>query len=60
MAIKVTTEQKWHRQAENAKREAQQLSPGPERDALLRKASQLESASHINQWLSSSELRSPT
>lgn len=35
------------------------LPPFPERERLLRKAGQLESASHIDQWLSSPSLASP-
>ena len=56
---KITIEEKWHQQSEAAKNEAQRLSPGKERDALIRKARQLETASQINQWLSSPELRPP-
>jgi hypothetical protein len=32
---------------------------GPQRDALLRKIRQLETASHMNDWLRSSELKPP-
>jgi hypothetical protein len=46
-------------QSEAAKIEAQNLPHGKERDALVRKARQLETASQINQWLSSPELRPP-
>jgi hypothetical protein len=56
---KITIEEKWHRQSEAAKSEAQKLPHGKERDALIRKARQLETASQINQWLSSPELRPP-
>ncbi len=56
---KITIEEKWHQQSEAAKNEAQRLPPGKERDALIRKARQLETASQINQWLSSPELRPP-
>ncbi|MBR0695955.1 hypothetical protein [Bradyrhizobium lablabi] len=47
--------------AEMAKLEAQvaQLKPGPQRDGLLRKIRQLETASHMNEWLTSPGLRPP-
>jgi hypothetical protein len=56
---KQTIEQNWREQADAAKREALRLPPGKERDALLRKARQLQTASHINDWLSSPELQPP-
>jgi hypothetical protein len=34
--------------------------PPPQKDALLKKIRQLETASHINEWLSSPGLQSPT
>ena len=41
--------------AEKAKLEAQiaQLKPGPQMDAVLKKIRQLETASHMSEWLSS-------
>jgi hypothetical protein len=39
--------------------EAEKLPHGTERDQLLRKARQAETALHINDWLSSPELRPP-
>lgn len=47
--------------AEKGRLEAQvaQLKPGAERDRLLEKIRQLETASHINEWLSSSGLQPP-
>jgi hypothetical protein len=47
--------------AEKARLEARiaRLKPGPQRDGLLRKLGQLETASHINQWLSSPGLQPP-
>jgi hypothetical protein len=59
MTGKITIEQKWHEQSEAAKNEAQKLPHGKEREALVRKARQLKTASQINQWLSSSELQPP-
>jgi hypothetical protein len=48
--------------AEKAKLEAQiaQLKPGPQRDAVLKKIRQLETASHMSEWLSSTGLQAPT
>ena len=59
MTGKITIEQKWHEQSEAAKNEAQKLPHGKEREALVRKARQLKTASQINQWLASSELQPP-
>lgn len=56
---KITIEEKWHQQAEAAKKEAEKLPYGRERENLLRIARQLQTASQINQWLSSPELKPP-
>ena len=56
---KPTIEQKWHQQSEEAKTEAEKLPYGKQREALERKARQLETASQIKLWLSSSELKTP-
>jgi hypothetical protein len=56
---KITIEEKWHQQSQEATNEAEQLPHGKERDALVRKARQLETASHINEWLSSAGLQQP-
>jgi hypothetical protein len=47
--------------AEKARAEAQlaDIGHGPEREALTRKVRQLDTASHLNEWLSSPELRQP-
>ena len=47
--------------AEKAKLEAEvaQLKPGPQMDALLRKIRQLNTASHMSDWLRSPGLQSP-
>jgi hypothetical protein len=47
--------------AEKAKLEAQiaTLKPGPQREELLKKIRQLETASHMSEWLSSPGLQSP-
>jgi hypothetical protein len=57
---KVTIEEQWHQQSEAAKNEAEKLPFGRERDHLLRKARQLDTASHINDWLSSPGLDPPS
>ena len=59
MTRKITIEQNWHQQSEAAKSEAEKLPHGKEREALERKARQLQTASQINQWLASSELKPP-
>jgi len=59
MTGKITIEQKWLQQSEAAKAEAQKLPYGRDRDLLVREARQLQTASQINQWLSSPELKPP-
>jgi hypothetical protein len=39
--------------------EAAKLPPGPQKEALLRKIEQLETAAHVSRWLSSPGLRPP-
>jgi hypothetical protein len=48
--------------AEKSRLEAQAagLPPCPEKDALLKKIRQLETASHMSEWLSSPGLQPPT
>ena len=59
MPRKITIEDNWRQQAEAAKIEAQTLPYEEERDALVKKARQLQIASQINQWLSSPGLQPP-
>jgi hypothetical protein len=59
MRSTISIEQKGHPQSEAAKSAAEKLPQGKERERLLRKASQLEAASHINEWLSSPGLQPP-
>jgi hypothetical protein len=47
------------KQATQLREKARLLPAGTERDLLLRKARQADTASHINRWLLSSGLRSP-
>jgi hypothetical protein len=60
MRNKLTTVEKLHQQSEDAQNEAQKLPRGKERDALIRKARQLETASHVNDWLLSADLKPPS
>jgi hypothetical protein len=46
-------------QAKKLKEAAKLLRPGQEHEAMLRKASQLEVASHVDAWLGSPGLQPP-
>jgi hypothetical protein len=46
-------------EAERLRQNARAVPVGKERESLLRKARQLETASHINEWLSSPALQTP-
>jgi hypothetical protein len=59
MIGKITIEQKWHQQSEAAKNAAEKLPQGKEREALVRKARQLHTASQINEWPSPPGLQPP-
>jgi hypothetical protein len=56
---RITIEQKWHQDSEAAKAEAEKLPHGRDREALVRKARQLHTASQLGEWLSSAELKAP-
>jgi len=45
--------------AKEARERASRLRPGPEKDELLKKASQADTASHLDDWANSPELRPP-
>jgi hypothetical protein len=45
--------------AQDCKEKAATLPPGPERDLLMRKARQAETASHLSEWAASPGLKSP-
>jgi hypothetical protein len=49
--------QKW---AEDVREEADKLPPGPEREALLKKARQADTASHLDDWANSTGLQPPS
>jgi hypothetical protein len=46
-------------EADRLRAEAAKLPHGAERNALLRKARQARTASHVNEWLSSPGLQAP-
>ena len=56
---KLSLEEQWRAEAATLKREAEQLPHGKEREGLLRKARQLETVSHVNEWLTSPGLAPP-
>jgi hypothetical protein len=45
--------------ASRLKEEAEALRPGPERDAIIRRARHAETASHVDDWLFSPGLQAP-
>jgi hypothetical protein len=59
MRRKITIEQKLHQQSEEAKSEAEKLPYSKEREALVRKARQLETASQVDRWISSPAWQPP-
>ena len=46
--------------AEEVRERASSLPPGPEREDLLKRASRAYTAAHIDEWINSSGLQSPT
>lgn len=46
-------------EAERCREAASHLPPGQQRDLLLQKARQADTAAHIDDWVNSRELRSP-
>jgi len=55
----VSFDQRLQRAAEQAREAARELPQGEERDALLKKARQVETAASLNEWLTSPGLQSP-
>jgi hypothetical protein len=55
----LTFPERLNQEAERLRTEARKLPPGIERQELLRKARQAETASHIDGWLRSPGLRPP-
>jgi hypothetical protein len=56
---KPTFEQRLTQEAHRVKERAKTLPQGKERELLSRKARQLETASHISEWISSPGLQPP-
>jgi hypothetical protein len=54
-----TLEERLAEEAKRLKELANSLPPGVERDGLIRKARQAETASHLGDWLASSGLQPP-
>jgi hypothetical protein len=54
-----TFDERLQRAARDAREAARDLPAGPQRDALLKRAGQAETASRINEWLASPGLRAP-
>ena len=50
---KLSVKERWHEQVETFKRKAEKLPYGKEREELMRKARQLQTASDFNEWVSS-------
>jgi hypothetical protein len=59
MPHKLPFEQRLAQEAHRVKERAKSLPHGRKRELLSRKARQLETALHINEWLSSPGLRPP-
>jgi len=55
----VSFEERLQRAAEAAREAAERLPQGPQRDSMLRKAGQAETAARINEWLMSPGSQSP-
>ena len=56
---KASFEERLALEVQRLKEQARALPPGIDREMLLRRARQAETASHMNQWLSSPGLMSP-
>jgi predicted trehalose synthase len=52
--------QRLEEQAKRLRREAKGIYPGIEREKLIRRARQAETASQIDQWVSSKGLKTPS
>lgn len=49
----------WRAQADALRAEAGKLPHGPEKEVLLKKARQLDTAAHLNDWVASPGLKPP-
>jgi hypothetical protein len=59
LASRSAFEERVFRAAKDLKVQAWRMPPGPERDALLRRARRMDIANHMNEWLSSPGLQAP-
>ncbi|KJC56650.1 hypothetical protein UP10_33690 [Bradyrhizobium sp. LTSPM299] len=59
MVQTATFDERMASEAQRLKKQAKTLAPGRDREMLLRKARQIETAVHISEWLSSPGLMSP-
>jgi hypothetical protein len=55
-----TLEERLAGEATRLRGEAEKLRPGPEREALLRRARQAKTGSHVSEWLRSPGLQTPS
>jgi hypothetical protein len=55
----LSLEQRLSEEAKRLREDARALPPGTVREALLRKARQCETGSHMSEWLRSPELQPP-
>ena len=46
--------------AEDVRKQAAQIAPGAERDDMLKRARQADTAAHIDEWANSTGLQPPT
>jgi hypothetical protein len=54
-----TLDERLAQRAEQLRQQAKALPHGPERDELIRKARQADTAAHMDEWLSSAGLQPP-
>jgi hypothetical protein len=54
-----TLEERLAQEAERLRQEAKGTPPGIERERMIRRARQAETALHVNEWLSSPGLQAP-
>jgi len=55
----ITLEDRLSAWAKSVEQKAAQLPPGPEREALIKKARQADIAAHLNEWAKSPGLQAP-
>ena len=55
----LSLKERLEQEAARIRAQAEQLPSGPERDKLMRKAREAESATHVDEWLSSPGVQAP-